>query len=436
LVGIATIPLVAASAKRLFHKPGATVAAAWLLVLSFPQTWYSQEARGYELTAFLTAAMLYCTLRYLQNPTWRWSIPLLACAATGLYVNNFMLFYIAAIFAAGLILPSTESFRLKFQDTCFATIALAIVYLPWAHTLGRQIHRVNQDFWIPAPTFDSVCEVLAWICGVAHFWTWDQYLNPIFSPHIDTGVPRAVAAIIAIAIIAALIRLNQRNRRVLISLVIAAFFPVLAALLYSLLGRSIFFQSAFVPSTVLTPLLITAPVAWMKRRWIARIAVALAILVCAANQYGYLTERHKEDWRSAAAAVAAMPAVNHRLIIFVANEAQLPFDYYYALRPGEVETGAPAGFFDIDPPRTQLRVVADSDLTALQNTVAATPFDDFVLILSHAGWFDTNSVLHTGYSDPDGRTAQYILSRLNLTDRIDLPDDSANHEISIFRCVP
>jgi hypothetical protein len=354
----------------------------------------------------------------------------------GLYINNFMLFYIAAIFAAGLVLPSAESFRLKFQDMCFATMALAIVYLPWATTLGRQIHRVNQDFWIPAPTLDSVCEILAWICGVSHFWTWDQYFNPIFSPHIDTGIPRAAAAIIAIAIISALIRLRKNDRRALMSLVIAAFFPVLAALLYSLLGRSIFFQSAFVPSTAITPLLIAAPLAWTRRRWLARIAVGLAVLLCAANQYGYLTERRKEDWRGAAAAVAAMPAVNHRVIIFVANEAQLPFDYYYTLRPGEIETGAPAGFFDVNPPRTQLRVLTDYDLTALQHTLATTPYDDVVLIVSHAGWFDTNDEFHTGYSDPEGLTVQYVLNKIILEDRIDLPDESANHDISIFRCVP
>ena len=58
--GIAAIPLVAAIARRLLVRPFAVVAATWILVLSYPQTAYSQEARAYEFTAFLSVAILYC----------------------------------------------------------------------------------------------------------------------------------------------------------------------------------------------------------------------------------------------------------------------------------------------------------------------------------------------------------------------------------------
>jgi hypothetical protein len=57
-----------------------------------------------------------------------------------------------------------------------------------------------------------------------------------------------------------------------------------------------------------------------------------------------------------------------------------------------VRTGAPGGFFDIDPPRTIRRVKKDSDLDPMRATLAAGDFDEAVLVLSHYQWVDPTGI--------------------------------------------
>jgi hypothetical protein len=224
---------------------------------------------------------------------------------------------------------------------------------------------------------------------------------------------------------------------VAIALTIIALLPPLAAAMYSLLSpQSIFFFAAFVPSTVFAPLLLAAPVAFGSQRLFKSVLVAAIIFLVCVNLWAFQQERTKEDWRDAADAVRQMPGAGHRLIVFVANEAQLPFDYYYSPRPGEIETGAPAGFFDIDPPRTQRRVLAESDLDSLRRALAAQTYDDIILVDSHAGWLDSQGIAHDGYSDPAALTAEYILSVTNPIERIDFPPEPFKHAITIWRCIP
>jgi hypothetical protein len=138
-------------------------------------------------------------------------------------------------------------------------------------------------------------------------------------------------------------------------------------------------------------------------------AVAIAsLLLIALSLGGYEYERQNEDWRGAAAIVERLPAAR-RLIVFVANEGQLPFDYYY---PGtDPRSGAPAGFFDRDPPRTMLRVRDEQDLAPLQSRLAAGRYDEVVAVLSHLDW-----------ADPDGRTLAMLQRKFPIVQRWDLND--------------
>jgi mannosyltransferase len=433
--GIATIALVAGIAGRVFtNSPAAVVAATWLFALNWFAVDYCQEARSYEMSVILVAAMLYCLLSHLARPRWFWLAGFIAAAAIGLYVNNFMPMYVATVGISGLVLPSEMKAGRRARDGFIVVISLAAIYLPWIGSLYSQVQRVQQDFWISRPTIDLVCQELSRICGVEHFWTWDQYVHRLFSD-VAVDVPRAAAALLIAGIVIGLFTLRGNDRRVLVGLIIAGLLPVLAAVGVSLGRRSIFLPAAFVPSAVVMSVLLAGPLAWCRERFAGPI-VALVVLLCAANLFAYEHERTKEDWRSAASIVAHMPSIGHRVIVFVANEAQLPFDYYYHPRPGDTETGLPQGFFDVDPPRTQLRVLSVDDLASLRKRAVGDAFDDLVLVDSHAGWVDDGGIIRPGYSDPYALTARYLLGSMQVVSRTDLPDQSDRHQITIWRFVP
>jgi hypothetical protein len=315
--------------------------------------------------------------------------------------------YIAAIGGAALILPSPTPMRARLRDGAVVAPALFVAYIPWLASLASQMRRVEQDFWIPPPGILDLCQELTRICGIEHIWTWDQYVHWLL-PNTSSEVPYLTATILAIGL---LIGALGPRRRLVIALAVAALAPPLLAAILSLRQRSIFLPAAFLPSSVIMAVLLAG-----TRRWIT----VVIVLLTAINLMAYEHERDKENWRRAAEIVSQMPPVPHRLIVFVANEGQLPFDYYYRPRPGEVETGTPAGFFEINPPRTQRRVLADGDLDDLRKLIATGQFDDVVLIAAH-----------TGYSDPLWRTETYLEGNLHLTERQDLPI-----EITIFKFQP
>jgi len=435
-LGILTIPLVAAIARRLLSKSAAVIVATWLFVVSYPQIWYCQEARTYELMAFLTALEFYLLLRHLAHPCGTWRLWLIVVGIAALYANNFMALYLLAIASCGLVLPSATPIKTRLRDGAVIAAILGVAYLPWVSSLASQIQRVHQSFWIPRPDFDAACSCLAWIVGIGHFWTWDRHLPGNGHYDVAVAVPRVAALFLIGGIGFGLFRLRGAERRTLLALVIGALFVPLATAILSQSGRSLFLLAAFLPSTVIAPIIIAGPLAWRPRSAAGAVIAGVALLVCAINLWAFELENNKEDWRSAAHAVESFPKVEHRLIVFVANEAQLPFDYYYKLQPGEQETGAPAGYFDIDPPRTQLRVLTDSDLNGLRRTLASRRFDDIVLIISHAGWFDRSGIENPGFSDPDALTWQYVTVGAPPVERFDLPDDSANHAITILRSLP
>lgn len=88
---------------------------------------------------------------------------------------------------------------------------------------------------------------------------------------------------------------------------------------------------------------------------------------------------------------------------------QLPFDYYY--HRFDPQTGAPAGFFDRDPPRTMLRVMSDADLAKLRSKLDGGNYDEVMAVLSPLGW-----------ADPENLTLPMLWQRFPVSQQWDLGD--------------
>src|SRR6202453_5138421 len=69
-----TFLLALSIAKRILKNPAAVAAAAWLMALSFLQTWYARDARAYALMGLLGVASFDVLQRHLASNHRRWLI--------------------------------------------------------------------------------------------------------------------------------------------------------------------------------------------------------------------------------------------------------------------------------------------------------------------------------------------------------------------------
>jgi uncharacterized membrane protein len=391
---ILTLLLAIDIAHRLMPSPAAVAAVACAMSLSFMQLWYAQEARAYALMAFLTIAAFDGILLHLAARHRRWLIVLPILFAAAMYTHNMMAPYVTGLILAWLVLPSQQPYSRRIGEIAAVTAVAGLLYLPWAiWGLPEQMQMIQNGFWATAAKRGKYTAILTSLAGVRHYWSAATAMNNL---HLGIGGgerPMFITAALlgASACLSILIQRGPRRRQA-IGLCVGAMFPPLFVILYSILRTPLFIDKLFLPTATLLPIFALLPLAMPLSRPLRAIAwggAALLLLMTAATLFGYRSESQKEDWRSAAAKLAQMPPA-HRLVVFDANEGQLPFDYYYTWRPGDEATGIPGGFFDLNPPRTMRRLHNSHGLVPLESRLDANHYDQVVLVIAHEFWCDPN----------------------------------------------
>ncbi|MGA2439634.1 MAG: glycosyltransferase family 39 protein [Tepidisphaeraceae bacterium] len=386
-------------ARRMLRNPAAVAAAMWLLSFSFLQTWYAREARAYALMALLGVAGFDWLQRHLAAAHRRWLIPMTLLIATEMYTHNMMAPYAMGLMLAWLVLPSEHSMRRRIAEISLVTGVAAALYLPWAiGGLRAQMDMIQHAFWVDPLKRGNFLMAIVAMLGVQHYWSWTYLLERIHLPLGNNTRPIFIGGCLLIAS-AFLSMVLQKGacRRAAVGLLVAAMFPPVFVALYSVLRTPLATPKLFLPSATLLPIFVLLPLGMPLSRWISRAAwggTLLLLLLSGLTLYSHYLEDNKENWRAIAQRVSELPA-ERRLIVFVANDGQLPFDYYYHYRPGDEATGVPRGFFDRDPPRTMLRVLVERDLWPLNSRLASGHYDQVVLVLAHQWWADTHHLTQT-----------------------------------------
>lgn len=195
LFGAAAIPVIYLIGRRL-SGAGVGLAAALFLVLSPFNLYFAQEARMYTILTFTAAVAIYALVRLLTDrrsanpigsqvravlPVWRsspirtietdlaWVAFVVFSAATMLTHNTALFFLLAAnLFVLGLWIyqrskksgapPALQAPSLA--NWVKAQIGILLLWSPWIVVFVQQARRVEQEFWIPQPTADSIAQTL------------------------------------------------------------------------------------------------------------------------------------------------------------------------------------------------------------------------------------------------------------------------------------
>ena len=323
-----------------------------------------------------------------------WVAFILFSAATLLTHNTAVLFPLATnLFVLGLMLyqrirrsGSPPAFQApSFRNWVKAQLGIFVLWSAWIPVYIQQVRRVDQEFWLPAPTWDTVTETLRALLNASAPTQASQVMTWILCAMLCFG-------------------LVYYRKKLSIFLFLAALFtiPVLSELIVSI-RRPIFYDKTLIWTTIPLFLVLAAGIVQLRFRFL--IITVLGIL--GANYLfstgDYYRFYQKEDWSTAAGYVANF-AEKDDLVLFNSNFVEIPFDYYFKtyeeLYSIQVEKqGVPLDLFDsgILEPK-----MIESDIPGL-----------ILLLRGHDRVWLVYS--HNDYTDPKGLIPQTLASKMKLT---------------------
>ncbi len=326
-----------------------------------------------------------------------WVVLIVFSAATMLSHNTAVLFALATnLFVLGLILfqrikksgPPPAFQPPSIENWVKAQLGICLLWSPWLLVFIKQASRVDQEFWIPKPSWDTVIQTL------------QALLNPSAPGQTNSVMMWILCALLGFGLV-------SYRKKISIFLFLAALFfiPFLGELIVSL-RRPISLDRTLIWITIPLFLVLAAGIAQLRFRLL--IIVMLGVLgtnyLFSAGDYFRFVQ--KEDWSNPAGYVANYVEKDD-LILFNSAMAQIPFDYYF--KPYEdkyflqVEKQGVPDMFDRGIPEPKM---TNSEIPRLISWLSGQK--RVWLVYSH-----------NSYTDPMGLIPQTLASELKLTQERD-----------------
>jgi mannosyltransferase len=303
--------------------------SALLLSVSLLHILFSQEARMYALLGLLSLLSFYFLIRLFEGDE-------SSLIFTGYLVSTALLpytqvygwFVIAAenLFFLSLYLLSRGTFQRLIKRWIFAQVLVVALFLPWVPVMMQQISRVQQSFWIPAPSLRLLgltlneyvfSNSLLWIypllialCIISHW----KFNRRSVETDLQSSAPARREAWFS-------------DRYKIYFLLTWLLVPVLVPFMLSYFMRPIFLPKYTIAA--LPAFVILAARGLMDIRFaLARLLlIALILYLSVSGLRGYWGTQRKPDWRNAVGYFNQMAKPND-LVLFYPSFSQVPFDYY------------------------------------------------------------------------------------------------------------
>ncbi len=388
-----TVPVIYLLGRRLApeHEQVGLLAALLLAVAPF-HVRLAQEARMYTLLALTASLALYALTRWLDQETGlTWLGYAVFTVATLLTHNTAIFFLLAAnLLVLSLHLSHLRNTQYAIRNWLTAQAAVLLLWLPWLPAFLAQSEAVYREFWLPAPTWETV------------FGTVGVFLVD-YLPLSLIGACAVGMLIVGLTLSGSLYFRRQPARIAFLLVIFAT--PFLGEVLVSLY-RPIFYDRTLIWTSIPFYLLLAAGVYQLETRLFGKawflIALITLLTLTGLSLREYYVHFEKEQWDDAAAFVAERVQPDD-LILFNATWAQIPFDYYFhrLYNYPIAEHGAPVDLFDrgvLEPK------MAAGDLPRLR-----------ALVQNHERVWLVYS--HNWYTDPQGLIPPALEEAFDLLER-------------------
>jgi mannosyltransferase len=414
LWGILTLPVMYAIGARVGGR-ALGLLATLILALAPLHIQYAQDARMYAMLTFTASLALLCAVQLLGDPHpaaaatplsqprergnlhpspglgegWgvreprRWWLGLIVFTTLTMFGHNTALtfplalgLFIAGAFGVPALLQRAQGgdaspHGRRLRNWSMALGASLLLWLPWLPDLLVQVRRVDEEFWIPPPTFTSVVT------------TWRDFISA-FSP----GGPVWRPILWAVGALALLGAWRLRRRPALLALLLLLLLVPFGGELLVSLRRPIYYTRTLIWASLPFYLLLAAGLLQLRLRPLVAAATLALVLLNGASLVNYYRNFESEGWREAAGWLA--PQVRDGdIILFNAGWTQIPFDYYYRqVGPPMEQRGLPADLFDrgiLEPKMT------DADIGRLEQLIAGRA--RVWLVYSHNWYTDPLAII-------------------------------------------
>ena len=303
----------------------ALLATAFMACSAF-QVWYAQEVRMYALVTLAVLIAVYALVRaWQQGGVGAWVV-FTAALLAALYLD-YSAFYVYSALVIWFVVAGRHRAHMR-RPFVVSGLVLVLGYLPWLPAFWRQLFQIGG--------------LTAWIgtasgAGLTHVLT-DLLFNSSNLLQPDVGLMAELTEGFSLALVAAALWLPRRKPAYpLLALWLS--WPCALGIAAGLMGHPILLARnvAVVQPALFVLLAMAVDDVWTSRRGRrlallrrAPVAVCLGLLI-AVNMRAQVmswTSTFKEDWRGAAALVAANRQSGD-LVLFNAYFTEMPFDYYF-----------------------------------------------------------------------------------------------------------
>ena len=296
LFGFFSIVMIYKVGSLLFHRDTGLLGAL-VLALSEFHIHYSQVARMYSLMVLLTLLSFYYFIRLRREKGVRSTAGYMVWTILLMYTHIYGLFIVMAqnIYAISASVSSKNKTALG-KWIALQAILLSL-YLPWLHSLMGQVMKVEEGYWIPAPTLFSI--VVSFTEYAGSVYSLLLLVLPVFLLLVPlkryTENVRVTNHVAPVGYPS-----GQQEESAFWSITLLSiwlFTPIVMPFIISLFSRPIYHFRYTIGASVAFYLLAAAGIDRIRSKPAKMLLICAIVLSSLANVWGYYKTTHKAQWR-------------------------------------------------------------------------------------------------------------------------------------------
>ena len=198
----------------------------------------------------------------------------------------------------------------SFWNWVKAQTGIFFLWSPWLFTFLRQARRVDKEFWLPKPDWESITHTLRALLNASAPGQMSQVMTWVLGAVLCFGLFYYRKKLSKFFFLAALFAI-----------------PVLGELIVSL-RRPIFYDRTLIWITIPLFLVLAAGIVQLRFRLLMMVVLGILATNYLFSTGDYYRFYQKEDWYSAAGYVALFSEKDD-LVLFNSNFVEIPFDHYF-----------------------------------------------------------------------------------------------------------